>query len=184
VIQSGVAIWKVFGTGVLLMGLLAVSGCAAGGAKIEGKIGVVDPARVLNETNSGKKAKDSLSAFSKNRQALIEMEEKELRRMEEDFGRQASVLSPTAKREREEQFRRRVAEYQQKAGEMNREVQEKQKDVLDGFREKVGLVVGKVSKRLGLQVVIDKGKGGPTLYSDEGLDITGQVIDEFNREYP
>ena len=144
----------------------------------------VDPARVLNETNHGKKAKDSLSVFSKNRQALIEMDEKELRRMEEDFGRQASVLSATAKKEREDQFRRRVAEYQQKAGEMNREVQEKQKDVLEGFREKVGLIVGKVSKRLGLQVVIDKGKGGPTLYSDEGLDITGQVIDEFNREYP
>jgi outer membrane protein len=166
------------------MALLAVSGCASGGAKFEGKIGVVDPSRVLSETNAGKKAKESLGAFSKNRQVLIEMDEKELRRMEEDFGRQASVLSPTAKREREEQFRRRVAEYQQKAGELNREVQEKQKDVLEGFREKVGFVVGKVSKRLGLQVVMDKGKGGPTLYSDEGLDITGQVIEEFNREYP
>ena len=80
------------------MALLAVSGCAAGGAKVEGKIGVVDPARVLNETNTGKRAKDSLSVFSKNRQAVIEMDEKELRRMEEDFGRQASVLSATAKR--------------------------------------------------------------------------------------
>jgi outer membrane protein len=160
------------------MALLAISGCAAGGAKFEGKIGVVDPSRVLSETNAGKKAKESLGAFSKNRQVLIEMDEKELRRMEEDFGRQASVLSPTAKKEREEQFRRRVAEYQQKA------VQEKQKDVLEGFREKVGFVVGKISKRLGLQVVMDKGKGGPTLYSDEGLDITGQVIEEFNREYP
>jgi len=147
-------------------------------------VGVVDPARVLSETNAGKKAKDSLSAFSKNRQALIEIEEKELRRMEEDFGRQASVLSATAKREREEQFRRRMAEYQQKAGELNREVQEKQKDVLEGFREKVEIIVGKVSKRLGLQVVMDKGKGGPTLYSEQGLDITGQVIEEFNREYP
>lgn len=168
----------------LVMGLAAVTGCAGSGTKVEGKVGVVDPARVLSETNAGKKAKESLSAFSKNRQALMEMEEKELRRMEEDFARQASVLSPTAKREREEQFRRRMAEYQQKAGELNREVQEKQKDVLEGFREKVELIVGKVSKRLGLQVVIDKGKGGPTLYSEEGLDITGQVIDEFNREYP
>ncbi len=166
------------------MALLVVSGCAAGGAKVEGKIGVVDPSRVLSETNAGKKAKESLGAFSKNRQVLIEMDEKELRRMEEDFGRQASVLSAAAKKEREDQFRRRVAEYQQKAGELNREVQEKQKDVLEGFREKVGLVVGKISKRLGLQVVMDKGKGGPTLYSDEGLDITGQVIEEFNREYP
>ena len=183
-IQLGVVIRKVFGTGGLLMALLVVSGCAAAGAKVEGKVGVVDPARVLSETNTGKKAKDSLNVFSKNRQALIEMDEKELRRMEEDFGRQASVLSPTAKKEREDQFRRRVAEYQQKAGDMNREVQEKQKDVLEGFREKVGLIVGKVAKRLGLQVIIDKGKGGPTLYSDEGLDITGQVIEEFNREYP
>ena len=183
-IQLGVVIRKVFGIGGLLMALLVVSGCAAAGAKVEGKVGVVDPARVLSETNTGKKAKDSLNVFSKNRQALIEMDEKELRRMEEDFGRQASVLSPTAKKEREDQFRRRVAEYQQKAGDMNREVQEKQKDVLEGFREKVGLVVGKVAKRLGLQVIIDKGKGGPTLYSEEGLDITGQVIDEFNREYP
>ena len=166
------------------MAVLVVSGCVAGGAKVEGKVGVVDTARILNETNTGKKAKDSLSAFSKNRQTVIEMDEKELRRMEEDFGRQASVLSATAKREREEQFRRRVAEYQQKAGEMNREVQEKQKDVLEGFREKVELIVGKVSKRLGLQVVMEKGKGGPTLYSEAGIDITAQVIEEFNRDYP
>jgi outer membrane protein len=184
VIQVDRAFRTFLSTTCLVLGLAIVAGCAAGGAKVEGKVGVVDPARVLSETNAGKKAKDSLSAFSKNRQALIEMEEKELRRMEEDFGRQASVLSATAKREREEQFRRRMAEYQQKAGEMNREVQEKQKDVLEGFREKVELIVGKVSKRLGLQVVMDKGKGGPTLYSEEGLDITGQVIDEFNREYP
>ena len=183
-IRINVVMRNVFCAGGLLMALLTVSGCATGGAKVEGKIGVVDPSRVLSETNAGKKAKESLGAFSKNRQALIEMDEKELRRMEEDFGRQASVLSPAAKKEREDQFRRRVAEYQQKAGELNREVQEKQKDVLEGFREKVGLVVGKISKRLGLQVVMDKGKGGPTLYSDEGLDITGQVIEEFNREYP
>ena len=183
-IQMSAVMRKMSCTGGLLMALLAVYGCAAGGAKVEGKMGVVDSARVLNETTSGKKTKDSLSAFSKNRQTLIEMDEKELRRMEEDFGGQASVLSAAAKKEREDQFRRRVAEYQQKAGEMTREIQEKQKDALEGFREKVELVVGKVSKRLGLQVIMEKGRGGPTLYSEPGLDITGQVIEEFNREFP
>ena len=183
-IQMSAVIRKMSCTGGLLIALLAVYGCATGGAKVEGKVGVVDSARVLNETTGGKRTKESLTAFSKNRQTLIEMDEKELRRMEEDFGRQASVLSATAKKEREDQFRRRVAEYQQKAGEMNREIQEKQKDALEGFREKVELVVGKVSKRLGLQVIMEKGRGGSTLYSDPGLDITGQVIDEFNREYP
>ena len=160
-----------------------MAGCASG-AKIEGKIGLMDPARVLNDSNAGKKAKDSLAAFSKNRQALIEIEEKELRRMEEDFIKQASVLSPAAKSEREQVFRRRMAEYQQKAAELNREVQEKQKDVLEAFRDKVEAVVAKVAKRNGLQVVIDKGKGGPAIYGAEELDITTQVIEEFNKEYP
>jgi len=160
------------------------AGCTSTGGKIEGTVGLVDPARVLDASIAGKKAKDSLNTFSKNRQALIELEEKELRRMEEDFVKQATVLSAAAKSEREQVFRRRVAEYQQKAGELNREVQEKQKEVLEGFREKIELVVGKVAKQQGLKVVIDKGKGGPAIYGDAELDITSQVIEEFNREYP
>jgi outer membrane protein len=167
---------------VLALCIGASAGCAS--TKIEGRIGLVDPTKLLNESNAGKKAKDTLTTFSKSRQALIEMDEKELRRMEEDFVKQASVLSPAAKSEREQIFRRRMAEYQQKAGELNREVQEKQKDVLDGFRDKVEIVVGKVAKRHGLQIVIDKGKGGPAIYGEPELDITSEVIEEFNREYP
>jgi outer membrane protein len=148
------------------------------------RVGVVDPQRMLNETNAGKRARDILSSFTKNRQALIELEEKELRRMEEDFVKQGSVLSPTAKREREEQFRRRMAEYQQKVGELNREVQDKQKDVLDGFRDKIEALSAKVAKRLGLQVIIDRGRGGPTIYFEESVDVTSQVIEEFNKDYP
>lgn len=158
--------------------------CAGAGVKVEGKVGVIDPQRIFSETNAGKKAKENLGAFSKNRQALIEMDEKELRRMEEDFVKQASVLSATAKREREDQFRRRMQEYQQKVSELNREVQDKQKDVLDGFRDKIEAVVAKVAKRLGLHLVMDKSKGGPTIYHEEPLDISSQVIEEFNREYP
>lgn len=164
--------------------MLVLGGCAGTGGKIDTKIGVINSQRLLNETNAGKKAKENLTAFSKNRQALMELDEKELRRMEEDFSKQSSVLSPAAKRDREEQFRRRMQEYQQKASELNREVQEKQKDVLEGFRDKIETVVAKVAKRLGLQVVVDKSKGGPTIYHEADMDISGQVIEEFNREYP
>ena len=166
--------------------LLLVGGCKANGAPFPTatRIGVVDPQRVLNETAVGKKAKESLASFTKNRQALIEMEEKELRRMEEDFMKQGSVLSATAKREREEQFRRRMAEYQQKVGDLNREVQDKQKEVLDGFRDKLEGLSGKVAKRLGLQVILDRGRGGPTIYFEEAVDVSPQIIEEFNKQYP
>ncbi len=171
--------------GVLWCGLLlALAGCAATSTGAGGAhIGTVDPQRVLNETNAGKKTRDTLTAFTKNRQALVELEEKELRRLEEDFVKQSSVLSANAKREREEQFRRRVSEYQQKVGELNREIQEKQKEVLDGFRDKIEIIVGKVAKQMGLTVVLDRGRGGPAIYSDDATDISARVIEEFNKEY-
>ena len=145
-------------------------------------IGVVDLQRVLLDTEAGKRARDVLSNFMKNRQAVVELEEKELKRMEEDLVKQASVLSASGRKDREDLLRRRVAEFQQRANEMNREVQEKQKEVLEGFRERAERVVSKVAQQLGLLVVMEKGKGGPTVYSDAALDISTKVIEEFNKE--
>jgi len=144
-------------------------------------IGVMEPQRVLSETDAGKKAMESLATFAKSRQGLVESEEKELRRMEEDFMKQASVLSANAKKEREEQFRRRMTEYQQKANQMNREVQEKQREVLEGFRVKIEKVVARLAQQMGLAMVVEKGKGSPTVYYDASLDITTKVIEEFNK---
>lgn len=170
------------GRGALVAALLAVVGCGTTGAMPAGsKIGVVEFQKVFTETMVGKKNMESLNAFIKNREALVELEEKELKRMQEDFSKQASVLSDTAKREREEAFRRRAQEYQQKASELSREVQEKQKEVQERFREKADLAVAKVAKDLGLVLVIEKGRGQPVPYHDVSLDITGQVIEALNK---
>ncbi|MGH7255743.1 MAG: OmpH family outer membrane protein [Nitrospirales bacterium] len=165
----------------VLMYLALAAGCATAGAPRSASFGVVDPQKVLNETTAGKQAKDSLATFMKNRQALIELEEKELRRMEEDLLKQASVLSAAAKKEREAQFRRRMLEYQQKVGAVQREVQDKQQEVLEAFRERVEGVASKVAKERGLQLVIEKGRGSPTIYHDSALDISDAVIRELNR---
>jgi outer membrane protein len=151
-------------------------------SRFSAQVGVVDLQRVLLDTDSGKRARDVLSNFMKNRQAVIELEEKELKRMEDDLVKQASVLSAGGRKDREDLLRRRVAEFQQRANEMNREVQEKQKEVLEGFREKAERIVAKVAQQLGLLVVMEKGKGGPTVYSDAALDISNKVIDEFNKD--
>lgn len=173
-----------------LAGLLTV-GCTPGGLrvdghKIEGKMGLVDSSRVWNESNLGKKLKETLSAHQKNRQALLEADARELQRMQEDLKRfeESRSFQPDGILRRKQQLQQRFEEYQQKSMELNREIQEKGREVSEGFRVKVDGVVGKVAKRLGLQVVIEKGKGGPTFYSEEGLDLTSQVIEEFNREHP
>lgn len=173
-----------------VVGLLTV-GCAAislrgGGQKIEGKIGLIDSSRVWSESNLGKKLKDTLTAYENNRRALLEADVQELQRMQEDLKRvgESHSLQPDGIMRRRQQLQERFEAYQQKNMELNREIQEKGRDVSEGFRVKVDEVVAKVAKHISLQVVIEKGKGGPTFYGEEGLDVTSQVIEEFNREHP
>lgn len=180
-------------TGALALGIPLLLGACAGAPQAQsqtsamsaqaggGKIGVVDPQKLLNDTDPGKKARESLNEFMKNRQAVVELEEKDLKRTEDDLIKQGSVLSATAKKEREEAFRRRMMEYQQKVTDMNREVQAKQQEVLEGFRDKVERVVSKIAQQAGLQVVLERGRGGALVYHDQALDITARVVDEMNR---
>lgn len=178
--------WRRIGWMAVVVPALLVGGCAGSavsqtGGRAGATIGFVEPQRVLSETDAGKKAMESLTSFTKSRQAVVELEEKELRRMEQDFMKQASVLSATAKKEREEQFRRRMMEYQQKTSQMNREIQDKQREVLEGFRERIEKVVARLAQQMGLAMVMEKGKGSPTVYYDASLDLTTKVIEEFNK---
>ncbi len=104
--------------------------------------------------------------------------------MEEDLMKQAAVLSANARKEREGQFRQRMIRYQQRVAELNREVQEKQRELLDRFRDEIERLAAVVARRRGLLLVIEKGRGAPTVYSDDTIDITTDLIREFQQAAP
>lgn len=174
--------------GVLLLcgSLIGTSGCAtptSSGASTASAtmIGVVNPQRVLNETTAGQHVTEQLNSFMKDRQMLLELEQRELRKLEDELVSQGTVLSPEARKQREDKFRRRMIAYQQKVADLNREVQEKQKELLDGFRAHVKRVVASLAQTHGLMVVLEYGPGTSTLYHQPQLDITDQVIQAMNR---
>ena len=178
------SLWQWLGMGVVSWFVVLGSGCSSTSASIEtnASIGVVNFQRVLQETNMGKQVNESLNSFMKDRQALVELEQKELRRLENEIVAQGSVLSQSARKQREEQFRRRMVQYQQKVADLNREVQEKQKELLDRFRGEVEGVVSQVAATRGLIMVVEYGEGTTTLYHQPSLDITNVVIEELDRQ--
>ena len=177
--------------GVLVLGfMLVVSGCMSSSPATEKKssspvaIGVVDTQWLLNQSKLGQQVTDTLNAFMKDRQALIELEQKELRNLESQLLRQGSVLSQSARQQREEQFRRRMMEYQQKVANMNQEVQAKQGQLFSEFRENVDEVVEKLAQRHGLVLVVEKGENTPTRYHEPSLDISQEVLAELDQRSP
>jgi len=157
--------------------------CAAVNTELQSDlvIGVVDPQRILLETNQGKRLSDTLTAFMKDRQLLVELEQKELRDLEEELRAQRTVLSQSARELKEEQFRQKMAVYQQKVADLNREVQEKQRELQNEFRRQVSAVVSQIGKNRNLALVMEHGPSSGTLYFQESLDISAEVIQTLNQ---
>ena len=147
-------------------------------------IGVMDMQWLLKQSKLGKQVTDALNTFMADRQALIQLEQKELRNLESQLLRQGSVLSPSARQQREEEFRKRMSEYQQKVANVNKEVQAKQAELFSEFREDVDVLVKEVAKRKGLFLVVEKGENTTTDYFEPSLDISQEVLEELNRRHP
>ena len=145
-------------------------------------IGVVDPQRILQETVKGQQLSDTLNAFMNDRQTLVELEQKELRKLESELMAQSTVLSQEARDRKEEQFRQKMAEYQQKVADLNREVQEKQRELQNEFRRQVQKVVSKIAERRGLGLVLEHGNNSGTLFYQTNLDISADIIQALNKE--
>lgn len=161
---------------------LVIGGCAAMGSQKSSDlpIGVVDPQRILQETVRGQRLSDTLNAFMKDRQTLVELEQKELRKLEEELMAQSTVLSQPARERKEEHFRQKMAGYQQKVADLNREVQEKQRELQNEFRGQVQKVVSDIARRRGVGLVLEVGVNSGTLYYQENFDISSDVIEVLN----
>lgn len=148
------------------------------------KMGVVDPQSVLEKSKAGKKALDGLKEYVSTRQKLLSRDEEDLRGYEKQLKEQASKLSDAEKKEKETQFRAKIQEYQKRAQEFNQELQGKQKELVDDYMKRISAATQTVAEKGGFSLVVDKGSEQTVkivIYSKDTIDLTEQVIKEFDR---
>ena len=169
---------------LLAAGLLWLASIPAAQATEVFKMGVVDPQAVLEKSKAGKKALDGLKEYVATRQKLLSADEEELRNTEKTFKDQAAKLSDTEKKEKETQFRTKVQDFQKRAQEFNQELQSKQKELVDEYMKKISTATKAVAEKSGFSLVVDKGSEQTVkivIYNKDTIDLTDQVIKEFDR---
>jgi outer membrane protein len=150
----------------------------------EFKMGVVDPQSVLEKSKAGKKALEGLKEYVSTRQKLLAKDEEDLRNTEKQLKEQAPKLSDAEKKEKEGQFRTKVQDFQKRAQEFNVELQKKQKELVDEYMKKISTATQAVAEKGGVSLVVDKGSEQTVkivIYNKETIDLTEQVIKEFDR---
>lgn len=148
------------------------------------KMGVVDPQSVLEKSKAGKKALEGLKEYVTTRQKLLTHDEEELRNYEKQLKEQAAKLSDAEKKEKETQFRGKIQDYQRRAQEFNQELQGKQKELVDDYMKRIASATQTVAEKGGFSLVVDKGSEQTikiVIYSKDTIDLTEQVVKEFDR---
>lgn len=148
----------------------------------EVKIGYVDAQGVLDRSKPGQTSKELLEQYVKSRQQIIDVDEEEIKQLEEELKKQSAVLSADAQKEKQESLQRKYLGYQKRAGELTKEVQEKRSEVLKEFNRKMVQAVQRVAERGGYGVVLDKeSEGGVVLFIKEQMNLTDQVVAELDK---
>ena len=148
-----------------------------------GKVAVMNQQMVVEQSKAGKRALEELKAYSLTRQKIINADDQELKELQQAMG--DAKLTDSAKQEKQGQFQAKLEAYQRRLADFNREIQQKQREMVAEYMKKVQAAAQAVGERNGYVAIIDKGNESAmkiVLYHQPLLDLTDQVVKEFDRQ--
>ena len=145
-------------------------------------VAVMDQQVVIEQSKAGKRAVEELKAYSAARQKIINSDEQELKELQQAI--QDGKLTDSAKQEKQSQLQAKVEAYQRRLADFRREIQQKQREMVAEYSKKIHAATQAVGEKNGYVAVIDKGIEAAmkiVLYHQPALDLTDQVVKEFDR---
>jgi outer membrane protein len=147
------------------------------------KVAVMNQQVVVEQSKAGKRALEELKAYSMTRQKIINADDQELKELQQ--ATQDEKLTDSAKQEKQGQFQAKLEAYQRRLADFNREIQQKQREMVAEYSKKVQAAAQVVGEKNGYVAIIDKGTEVAmkiVLYHQPTLDLTDQVVKEFDRQ--
>ncbi len=162
----------------VVFALSCFSGAVAGDKKQ--KIGYVSIMEVLESYSGYKEAKGRLEKAMQAKRKELQVLEKELMELQQEYEKKKAILSEKARGEKQYIMQKKLEDYQNLQLQANRELQVKEQQMTEVLLEELRDYIGVVAAKEGVDLVLDK---TAVLYQKAtGADLTKQVIDYVERE--
>lgn len=161
---------------ITFISLIAWSAHAA-----EFKIGYVDLNKALNESEEGKKAVKILEDMVQSKQSVIAEKESEIKKLDEEIAKQASILNPDAIKDKQDKRDRLMRNYQRMVKDSQDDIQKKRNEFMEDIINQLRETVARIGKEEGYSIIFERVASG-ILYIPEELDLTNKLIKQFNKE--
>jgi len=164
--------WK---KGAMVITLAIVLGCLGTASATGPKIGFVDIQKAVNECNAGKEAKKVIVKEVEKFQRQFADKQKELQTLKESLDKQAPMLNPDARANKEKDLQNKVREFQRWQEDTQNEINQKRMEI----ERIISLGLQKVIQKLGADegyTFILEWNENIVLFASKEMDITDRVI--------
>jgi outer membrane protein len=143
------------------------------------KVAYINIQRIANESAEGKAATAKVQALVQKKQSEAAEKNKAIQADQQKLTSGGSVMSESARVELEKKIERQNVELQRMTQDAQQEVQELQQELQNQFQQKLMPIVAQVSQARGIHVLFSAADSG-IVWADSGLDITADVIKQFD----
>jgi outer membrane protein len=150
------------------------------------RVGVIDPQTVIEKSKAGSRALAVLKEHAQARETVMKNDQKELERLQEELKDGNPKLSEEEQKQKQERFAQKFQAWQKQGQDFQNEIGQKQKDLVQEYMKKIEEATSAVASRHGFDLVIDKGSENTlkiVLFNKDGLDLTTEVVKEFDRRF-
>jgi outer membrane protein len=158
-------------TASLSLLILAASALPFGAAQAQAKIGVVNVARLLQESPQAQAASQALENEFANRRRELETQQKDLKAREDKLQKDGAVMAANERAAAEKALRDGQREFARKQNEFLEDLNVRRNEVLGQLQRTILQEVQTYAKSAGLDVVVSE-----VLYASPSVDVTQQVL--------
>ena len=149
-------------------------------AYAQAKVGVVNLQEALNSVDEGKTAKAQLKKEFESKQKVISEREDEIRKLQGDFQKQQAVMNEETRGQRQEEIAKKAQELQTTYVTLQKELQDRERDLTRGIFEKMATIVREIATADGFSVVVD---AQAVMFADPTVDLTNELVRKYNSRH-
>ncbi len=144
------------------------------------KIGVIDMQRVLETSSAGKAAISEIKQKKQEMESVLQRKKEEIEELRKQLERDAMVLSREKREEKEREGRIKLNDFKTMQKRYVAELKQQEKKHLKRMQKDVFELIQRIGKKEGYLLIVNK---VGVLYSPMSIDITDQLIKEYNIKF-
>lgn len=147
------------------------------------KIGVLDLQRCIDVSNEGKRIYQSLKKRHDTMQKRLDEKQNELIQLQKEIEKQSLMLSLDAKEDKQKEFERKRRDLGYLLQDLNEEMNKAEANARKRVLDDLDGIINTIAQKDKYDLILEKRSGG-IMFTSDYLDITEQVIKEYNAAKP